>query len=130
MVLGARPLLDTMRYLGYLRWKSTQVGGDRMSCKPLLYINREKALRQPKRVQQGQIESGAKKQKKGKQINVKMDQQLYEQLQTACALHEHAEGQLVRILVKWALPFYLRAGGVTGLKRYGETMGKAGTNTA
>lgn len=44
--------------------------------------------------------------KKPFQVSVRFDEEFYERLQAACQLQEHAEGQLARILVEWALPFY------------------------
>ena len=54
--------------------------------------------------------------KKSSQVNVRFEPEFYEQLQEACTYQQHAEGQLVRILVEWALPFYRQCQSVKDLK--------------
>ena len=54
--------------------------------------------------------------KKSNQVNVRFEPEFYERLKEACSLQEHAEGQLVRILTEWALPFYEQCGSVKDLK--------------
>jgi hypothetical protein len=44
--------------------------------------------------------------KKRIQINIKLDDDLYRRLQAGCAISQHGEGQLCRLLVEWSLPFY------------------------
>ena len=56
--------------------------------------------------------------KKSNQVNVRFEPEFYERLKEACSLQEHAEGQLVRILTEWALPFYEQCGSVKDLKHF------------
>lgn len=58
------------------------------------------------------------KAKRQKQVSVKMEEDLYARLAKACSHQEHREGQLVRILFEWALPFYEEAKSVEALKHY------------
>jgi hypothetical protein len=54
--------------------------------------------------------------KKNQQINVKFDDDFRERFLAACEIQQHREGQLARILIEWALPFYERARSVEALK--------------
>lgn len=51
-----------------------------------------------------------------RQVSVTMAVDLYARFRSACEIQEHAEGQLARILIEWALPFYERARSVEALK--------------
>jgi hypothetical protein len=62
-----------------------------------------------------QFYSREPKDKKLSQVSTKFPPRLYERLQRACAIQEHHEGQLVRILVEWALPHYERSRSVEEL---------------
>jgi hypothetical protein len=53
--------------------------------------------------------------KKVRQIGVKIESDLYARLIKACEIQQHREGQLVRILIEWALPYYERARSVEAL---------------
>ena len=53
--------------------------------------------------------------KKLKQVSAKFEQVFYERLKRACEIQQHRDGQLVRILVEWALPYYERARSVEAL---------------
>jgi hypothetical protein len=47
--------------------------------------------------------------KKVRQVGVKIEPELYARLTKACEIQQHREGQLARILIEWALPYYERA---------------------
>ena len=49
------------------------------------------------------------------QVSAKFEPDFYGRLKRACEIQEHREGQLVRILVEWALPHYERARSVEAL---------------
>lgn len=51
-----------------------------------------------------------------KQISVTLPADVRVRFRTACEIQEHAEGQLGRILIEWALPFYERTRSVEALK--------------
>lgn len=51
-----------------------------------------------------------------KQISVTLSPELYARLRSACEIQEHSDGQLGRILIEWALPFYEKARSVEALK--------------
>lgn len=51
-----------------------------------------------------------------KHISVTLSRDLYVRFRTACEMQEHSDGQLARILIEWALPFYERARSVEALK--------------
>ena len=53
---------------------------------------------------------------KSKQVNVHFQMAFFERLSAAAHIQQHAEGQLVRILVEWALPFYERTRSVEVLQ--------------
>jgi hypothetical protein len=53
--------------------------------------------------------------KKVRQIGVKIESDLYARLIKACEIQQHREGQLARILIEWALPYYERARSVEAL---------------
>ena len=55
--------------------------------------------------------------KKLQQINVKMEDELRARFVEACEIQQHREGQLARILIEWALPFYERARSVEALRK-------------
>ena len=59
-----------------------------------------------------------KQPKRKRQISVKLTVQLHEEIKAACAIQEHAEGQLIRILAEWALPFYRKARSVEALRAF------------
>lgn len=59
--------------------------------------------------------------KREAQVNVRLTPEFYARLRKACALQEHKEGQLIRILVEWALPFYEQSESVKGLKSISES---------
>ena len=46
------------------------------------------------------------KKSKNKQVTVTQPADLYARLRSACQIQKHSDGQLIRILVEWALPFY------------------------
>lgn len=50
-----------------------------------------------------------------RQITVKVSTELHDRLVLACGYQEHREGQLARILIEWALPFYEKARSVERL---------------
>ena len=50
------------------------------------------------------------------QVNVKLTDEVHARLREASQIQEHAEAQLARILIEWALPFYERARSVEALK--------------
>lgn len=54
--------------------------------------------------------------KKTYQVNVHFDSTYYARLQEAASIQQHSYGQLCRILVEWALPFYEKARSVESLK--------------
>ena len=54
-----------------------------------------------------------------RQISVNVNDALHARIHAACAIQDHAEGQLCRILIEWALPFYEKARSVEVLKRLG-----------
>jgi hypothetical protein len=53
--------------------------------------------------------------KKLNQVSVKFEAEFYERLKRACEIQQHRDGQLVRILVEWALPYYESARSVEAL---------------
>ena len=53
--------------------------------------------------------------KKDKQINVKMEGYFQERFEDACKIQHHSRGQLARILIEWARPFYEHARSVEAL---------------
>jgi hypothetical protein len=53
--------------------------------------------------------------KKLSQVSTKFGSQFRDRLKRACAIQEHHEGQLVRILCEWALPYYEQARSVEAL---------------
>ena len=53
--------------------------------------------------------------KKVRQIGVKIEADLYARLIKACEIQQHREGQLARILIEWALPYYERTRSVESL---------------
>lgn len=53
--------------------------------------------------------------KKVRQIGVKIEADLYARLAKACEIQEHRDGQLARILIEWALPYYEKARSVEAL---------------
>lgn len=53
--------------------------------------------------------------KKLNQVSVKFEPDFYERLKRACEIQQHRDGQLVRILVEWALPYYETARSVEAL---------------
>lgn len=57
-----------------------------------------------------------KKGAKGRQISVTLSTDVYERLRSACEIQKHSDGQLARILIEWALPFYERARSVEVLQ--------------
>lgn len=59
---------------------------------------------------------GKDKKKREAQVNVRLTPEFYQRLQKACRWQEHKEGQLLRILAEWALPFYEKSESVKGLK--------------
>lgn len=63
-----------------------------------------------------QQEKPNRKNLKRRQVSVTMADDLYARFRSACEIQEHAEGQLARILIEWALPFYERARSVEALK--------------
>lgn len=58
--------------------------------------------------------------KKVRQITVKMQPELYGRFEKACDIQQHRDGQLARILIEWALPFYERARSVEDLNAASE----------
>ena len=58
----------------------------------------------------------AEQQKHNRQISVKLNDNLYQRLHTACEFQEHTAGQLGRILIEWGLPFYEEAKSVAALR--------------
>ena len=56
-----------------------------------------------------------KDKRKSNQINVRFDPETYERLKRASSIQQHDAGQLCRILVEIALPFYESARSVEGL---------------
>lgn len=53
--------------------------------------------------------------KKVSQVSAKFEPEFYSRLKRACEIQQHHEGQLVRILVEWALPHYEMARSVEAL---------------
>lgn len=53
--------------------------------------------------------------KKDKKVGLNLDPALYVRLARACSFQQHRDGQLARILVEWALPYYEQARGVDAL---------------
>jgi len=53
--------------------------------------------------------------KKLSQVSVKFEADFYDRLKRACEIQQHRDGQLVRILVEWALPYYETARSVEAL---------------
>jgi hypothetical protein len=53
--------------------------------------------------------------KKLHEVSAKFDHELFELLNRACSIQQHRRGQLVRILVEWALPYYEKARSVEAL---------------
>jgi hypothetical protein len=53
--------------------------------------------------------------KKVRQIGVKLEPELYSRLEKACEIQLHRDGQLARILIEWALPYYEKARSVEAL---------------
>ena len=53
--------------------------------------------------------------KKLNQVSVKFEADFYERLKRACEIQQHRDGQLVRILVEWSLPYYETARSVEAL---------------
>lgn len=68
--------------------------------------------------------------KKQNQINVKLDAELYERFRAACEIQQHDNGQLARILIDFALPFYERARSVEALNKLGVRGGSGAENRA
>lgn len=62
------------------------------------------------------IQKSPEKSSKRKQISVTLSMDLYARFRIACEMQEHSDGQLARILIEWALPFYERARSVEALK--------------
>lgn len=54
--------------------------------------------------------------KKLYQVNIRIDHEFYERLRAASFIQGHAEGQLCRLLLEWALPVYERARSMEGLR--------------
>lgn len=53
--------------------------------------------------------------KRERQVGMKLGPDLYARLSAASQIQQHRDGQLARILVEWALPFYEQARSVEGL---------------
>lgn len=68
------------------------------------------------RVKRMTTKRGKDKKKREAQVNVRLTPEFYKRLQKACELNEHKEGQLCRILIEWALPFYERTESVKTFK--------------
>ena len=49
------------------------------------------------------------------QVSVKFEEEFYDRLKRACEIQQHRDGQLVRILVEWSLPYYEAARSVEAL---------------
>lgn len=63
-----------------------------------------------------QLQKQAKQNPQRKQISVTLSTELRVRFREACEIQEHGEGQLARILIEWALPFYERTRSVEALK--------------
>ena len=61
-------------------------------------------------------QTNEKDKKKQRQISVKLSEDLYARLRAAADIQEHTAGQLGRILIEWALPFYEKSRSVEALK--------------
>lgn len=62
------------------------------------------------------IQRGSEKGPKRRQISVTLSEEVHARFWGACEIQEHTEGQLARILIEWALPFYERTRSVESLK--------------
>jgi hypothetical protein len=62
--------------------------------------------------------------KKVKQITVKLEAELHQRLIQACGIQQHREGQLARILIDWALPFYEQARSVEQLHELDDVVSR------
>jgi hypothetical protein len=51
------------------------------------------------------------------QVGVRLEPELRERLSKACEIQQHREGQLARILIEWALPYYEEARSVEALRK-------------
>lgn len=60
---------------------------------------------------------GAGSGKRMSQVSAKFEAEVYERLKRACEIQQHRDGQLVRILVEWSLPFYEEARSVEALQK-------------
>ena len=59
-----------------------------------------------------------KQQKSSYALNVRFDPELYKRFKAAAKIQEHSQGQLVRILVEWSLPFYEKLRSVELLEQF------------
>lgn len=62
------------------------------------------------------IRKGNEQGPKRRQISVTLSEEVHTRFGVACEIQEHTEGQLARILIEWALPFYERTRSVEALK--------------